>query len=258
MRTLLHQTDGVVTLSHARKCSYYAYSCRTDLERLPADLSNVDYGEWNDCAVSLSDIFQKSAMLELSKHFWKEAYRRFLEEYLLPIRDLVKYTCTKYPLLLKVEYRDAQGEADDGEGSAISLENHLVDFHATTAFDDAWKRQLPIIEADVIDTQLDTLARDCTVEMTGLERIILSQLDAGEKLETIAALLNMKGPSNVSYHQKKAYSKIYDKWSLWGPPSPRQFVEIDEEEFFMFYEKVIGYCKIDESCREINKEHEHE
>ena len=160
--------------------------------------------------------------------------------------------------MLTVEYCDAQGEVSDEYNMGVSLENHHVDFYTTAAFDDAWKRQQPVIEADVIDSQLDMLAHDCAVEMTGQERFILSHLDAGEKLDDIAAVLKMKGPSNVSYYQKKAYRKIHDKWSLWGPPSPKQFIEVDEEEFFMFYEKVIGYCKNVKSCREGIKEREHE
>ena len=90
LRTLLHQTDGIVTLSHARKCSFYAYSRRTDLVQLPADLSDVDYGEWHDCEVSLSDIFQRAATLELSKHFWEEACHRFLATHAPPGRIFIE------------------------------------------------------------------------------------------------------------------------------------------------------------------------
>ena len=256
MRTLLSglsKNDGICYEAQARKGSYYAYSLRSNLEKLPDRLSGQDYAGWHACDIPFSNIFEKPAMLGLSRHFWDESLREFLIEYLLPIRELVRFAFAKYPLMLTVEYIDAQGEgADDGD-NIISLENRLVDTNAAKEFDDSWKRQLPVIEADVIDTQLDCIAQDCVAEMTEQERIILYRVDAGEKLEAIAALLEMKGPSNVSYHQKKAYGKIHQKWSLWGPPSLLQFADVDEEEFFMFYEKVIGFCKTVETCRDSRK-----
>lgn len=243
MRSLLSEAAGIHYEAQSRKGSYYAYSTRTDLDKLPAGLAGMDYGEWNACETSLRDIYEKPAMLDLSRHYWDESLREFLQEYLLPIRELVRFIFKKYPLMLTVEYSDAQGAGDDGEESVISLENRYVDSNAVQAFDAAWKRQLPVIEADIIDNQLETLARDCTAELTEQERIVLSRLDEGEKLESVAEFLGMKGASNISYHQKKAYSKIHTKWSLWGPPSLKKFTDVDEEEFFMFYEKVIECCK---------------
>lgn len=254
MRTLLSEADGVRYEAQARKGAYYAYSIHVDLERLPEHFVGQDYSDWNACNIPLNEIHEKPGMLSLSRYYWDESLHEFLLEYLLPIRELVRFAFAKYPLMLTVEYIDAQGGEDGGDDSAISLENHQVDHNSALAFDDAWKRQLPVIEADVIDTQLETIALDCATDMTEHERVILCHVDAGEKLETIAALLEMKGPSNVSYHQKKAYSKIRTKWSLWGPLSLKQFADVDEKEFFIFYEKVISFCKNDKPCRDNRKE----
>lgn len=253
MRTLLSETDGIRYEAQARKSAHYAYSTSTNLETLPDHLSALGFGDWQACDIPFSNIFERPAMLGLSRHFWDESLREFLAEYLLPIRELVRFVFTKYPLMLTVEYNDAQGEGNNSEENIISLESRFVDHNSSAAFDDAWKRQSPVIEADIIDTQLDTIAQDCVAEMTEQERIILCCVDAGETFEEIATLLNLKGPSNISYHQKKAYNKIHTKWSLWGPPSLKSFSEVDEEEFFMFYEKVIIFCKNAKTCRDSRK-----
>ncbi|NTW11310.1 MAG: hypothetical protein HGA26_08125 [Chlorobiaceae bacterium] len=252
MRALLSDTVGIRYETQARRGAFYAYSTRLELAILPDHLCSHDYDRWRACDVPFRNIRKHPAMVRLSRHFWDQSLDEFLAEYLLPVRELVRFAFAKYPLMLTVEYGDALGEGD-GDENAVSLENRLVDCNSAVAFDDAWKRQLPVIEADIIDTQLETLAWDCVAEMTEQERIILARIDAGEKLEAIAALLDMKSLSNVSYHQKKAYSRIHTKWSLWGPPSAKQFTDVDEEEFFMFYEKVIGFCKSGEACRDGKK-----
>lgn len=247
MRALLHkiseeENSDISYKSLNRKCSYYAYSVRTDLVILPDTLSGADYSTWSACNIPFIKLYDRDGMLGLSRHFWDESLSEFMAEYLLPIRELVSFVGAKYPLMLTVDYQDA---LDDGEeNTTISLENRLVDTGAASnALDDSWKRQRPVIEADVIDTQLDSIACDCVLEMTDEERTVLVQLDAGEKLETIASSLKMKKASNVSYYQKKAYHKIHTKWSLWGPAEIKKFADVDEEEFFMFYEKVIGFCR---------------
>lgn len=244
MRAELSKAEGLTYMPKSRAGSFYAWSRTEGLEVLPDQPYDRDYRGWKACDIPFSNIWDKQAMLGLSRHFWDESLREFLREYLLPIRELVRFVCAKYPLLLTVEYVDAQGEEHENGDPVMSLECRLVDSTAATAAnDDAWRRQMPVIEADVIDTQLEVLARDCSSEMTADERCILWRIDDGVKLEDVAAELGMKSPANVSYHQNKAYSKIRTKWSLWGPPSPKGFDDVDEEEFFIFYEKVIGFCK---------------
>ena len=253
MREVLSKAEGIRYDPHTRKGSNYAWSSRAVLEQLPDDLSGKDYRGWLDSEVLFRDIYQKPAMLRLSRDFWNESVRQFLKEYLLPIRELIKYAFVKYPMMLTVEYDSGQEDSDNDDEGVTSLENRLVDCAATIAFDDAWKRQLPVLEMDIIDGQLHMLARDCVAELTEQERIILCRLDCEHTLDAIARELGLKGASNVSYHQKKAYGKLHNKWSLWGPPSLKQFAGVDEEEFFMFYEKVITFCKNDKSCRDSRK-----
>jgi len=257
MRALLHKAseDGTIRYeAQARKGSYYAYSNRTDIVILPDSLSGADYSTWSASTIPFAKAYDSDAMLTLSRHFWDESLRAFFAEYLLPIRELVSFVCAKYPLMLTVDYQDALDDGDGEENATINLENRLVDtVAASNALDDSWKRQRPVIEADVIDTQLDAIACDCALEMTDEEQAILMQLDAGEKLEAIAASLGMKKASNVSYYQKKAYYKIHTKWSLWGPAEIKKFADVDEEEFFMFYEKVIDFCKNEKTCRDSRK-----
>lgn len=249
MRALLSDTGGIRYETQARRGAFYAYSTRPELTILPDHLCGYDYGRWRACDAPFRDIREHPAMVRLSRHFWDQSLDEFLEEYLLPVRELVRFAFAKYPLMLTVKYVDALGEEGDRD-SAINLEGRLVDCEMASAFDDAWKRQLPLIEADVIDNELEMLARDCAAEMTEQERAILWRFDAGSRLEDIAALLGMARASNIDYHKKKAYGRIYTKWSLWGPTSPKKFTDVDEEEFFMFYEKVISFCKSSEACRD--------
>lgn len=244
MRTEISKAEGLTYVAKPQVGSYYAWSQSKEIEALPVKLCGTDYGEWRAPAIPFSGIWEKNAMLDLSRHFWDESLREFLREYLLPIRELVRFVSVKYPLLLNVEYADAQGGEDEEGEPVLSLENRLVGSAvATAAGDDAWLRQIPFIKADVVDSQLEVIAHDCVAEMNPVERLILWRLDDEVTLEDIAKELGMKSPANVSYHKQKAYSAIHVKWSLWGPAKIEKFTDVDEEEFWMFYEKVIEYCK---------------
>jgi len=254
LRTVLSAEGWTRPHPQQRQASCYTCSMAEALELLPENPDRQNYHVWRVCdAVDLRDIHRKPAMLKLARHFWDEVLREFLKEYLLPVRELVRFVAVKYPLLLTVENASGQEDQAGDDFAGSSLENRYVDHVTTIAFDDAWKRQLPALDADIVDSHLDTLAQDCVAQFTDQERIILLRLDEECTLDAIALELGMKGPSNVSYHQKKAYAKLHTKWSLWGPPLLRQFAEVDEEEFFMFYEKVISFCKNEKACRDSGK-----
>lgn len=253
MRTVLSQADGVCYKPLARKGSFYAWSHSSDLDLLAeCESANLDYGDWAACTVVFSDIHEKPAMLQLSRHYWDEAVHYFLTEYLLPIRELVKYVAFKYPLITTIEYTSGQNDDSDENGCHKALEDELVDLNA--AFDDdSWKRQLPMLPYDIIDTQLETLARDCVAELTEDERLILCRINSNTKLDTIARELGMKGPSNVSYHQKNGYTKIRMKWKTWAIPDSEHY-SVAEDEQLIFFKKIIEICKEANECRDCRKE----
>lgn len=253
MRTVLSQVDGICYKPIARKGSFYAWSSASDLEFLPDNASiDQDYGNWTASTVLFSDIHEKPAMLQLSRHYWDEALHYFLSEYLLPIRELVKYVATKYPLMITVEYTSGHNDDSDENDNRNTLENGFIDPNIALD-DDSWKRQLPTLPYDIIDTQLEVLARDCVSDLTKDERIILCRIDSNIKLEDIARELGMKGPSNVSYHQKNCYVKIRKKWKTWAIPDSEHY-SLEEDEQFIFFKKIIEICKEADKCRDSSKE----
>jgi hypothetical protein len=253
MRTVLSQADGVCYKAVTRKGSFYAWSTSSDLIFLPDSSSaELHYGEWSACSVCFSDIHEKPAMLQLSRHYWGEALHYFLMEYLLPIRELVKYVAVKYPLITTIEYTSGHNDDSDENDGRNTLEDGFVD-PDTAMDDDSWKRQLPTLPYDIIDTQLETLARDCVAELTKDERIILCRIDANIKLDVIARELGMKGPSNVSYHQKNGYTKIRRKWKTWAIPDSEHYC-VAEDEQLIFFKKIIEICKEAIECRDSRKE----
>jgi hypothetical protein len=253
MRTVLSQAEGICYKPITRKGSFYAWSSSADLDFLPDNVSvDLDYGDWPACAVLFSDIHEKPAMLRLSRHYWDEALHYFLMEYLLPIRELVKYVAIKYPLITTIEYTSGHNDDSDENDNRNTLEDGFVDPNIASG-DDSWKRQLPMLPLDIIDTQLETLARDCVSELTKDEQIILCRIDSNTKLEAIACELGMKGPSNVSYHQKNGYTKIRRKWKTWAIPDSEHY-SVAEDEQLIFFKKIIEICKEANECRDCRKE----
>jgi hypothetical protein len=253
VRTVLSEAKNIRFESKGRKGSYFAYSESPTLDFLPDSLNVKSYAAWPATDVAFCEIHGKSAILRLSRHFWDEMLRRILAEYLVPVRELVRYVTTAYPLLTTESPESSFDVAEDDDGAPQSIGDRLIT-SADSRNDDAWKRQLPLLELDIIDTQLDGLARDCASELSDKQKmLILMKLEDDLTYEEICSRLGECSPSKLHYHVKTGLEIIRHKWSLWGPPSLKQFAEVDQEEFFMFYEKVIGFCKNDEACRDSRK-----
>ena len=125
---------------------------------------------------------------------------------------------------------------------------------ADSRMEDAWKRQTPELDRDIVDNELEMLAQDCVTGMSERQRLLLlMKMEDDLTYEEIGLRLNESSPSKLQYHFKKSLEAIRHKWSLWGPPSLKQFADVDEEEFYLFYEKVISICKNGQAFRS-NKE----
>ena len=253
VRTVLSKEESIHFESRGKKGSYYAFSDSPVLDFLPELLTVPSYAAWPMPDEAYSQIHGKQAILRLSRHFWDESLKVILVEYLLPIRELVRYVTTVYPLLIMESPESSFDPMEDDEGVPLSLGDRLMT-SVDSRGEDAWKRQMPILEIDIIDTQLDNLARDCVRELNDKQKIlILMKLEDELTYEDICSRMGESNPSKLHYHVKHGLEIIRRNWSLWGPPSLKQFTEVDEEEFFMFYEKVITLCKNDEACRENRK-----
>lgn len=239
MRAVLSKAEGIFYVPRPADGSYYACSCTANLDFLPEEPDGRDYAGWAQPSVPFSLIHRNREMVILARFFRDESLRQIFAEYLLPIRELVRFVAFSYPLLTTVD-TVAKGSAGDGDAPATEGVEHRM---AVDAREEAWQRQRHQLELDVIDSQLETLARDCVAELSHRQRRALSLHDQDFTLEEIARQLGEKGASNVHYHLKTARSVLRRRWSLWGPPVLRQFTEVDEEEFFLFYEKVISFCK---------------
>lgn len=256
VRSTLSDSKELQYVAKSRVGAWYACSQRSNLETLPETLivGEDTYSTWAVCStVMTKNLYEKPAIISLARHFWNQSLQHLLVEYLLPVRELVRFTCVKYPLTFSINFGDPDIASDADHEIAPSLENMLVDYSATCFFDDAWKRQQPHFDHDLIEHHLDQIASDCVAQLTVQEQLILCALDEGKPLAEIAQELGLKSPSNVAYHQKKAYMTLHRHWGLWGPAKLSQFSDIDEEEFFMFYEHLIFICKNEQTCRDSRK-----
>jgi hypothetical protein len=245
MRTVLSQADDIQYRAEQRRGAYYAWCDKTDLTLLPDtyefNQQHLNYTAWAASTVPFSDIHEKPAMLKLSRHYWDEALQRLVQLYLLPIRGLVAFVATKYPLIPKQTELDHVDGNDEDENAEGRLGRTIYDH----------QQQMPQLPIDIIDTALETLARDCANELTATERTILIMQAEQQTLNDIARHLGMKGASNVSYHQEKAYRKLRLKWSLWALPDSEHY-SVAAEEQELFFKKVIAFCKDLDACRDNN------
>lgn len=248
LRHVLSKAEDV-RYEATRRGSFYAYSAAPDLATLPQDQWHLSYGDWPNPAVPFKEIHEKPAILRLSRFYWDETVVRLVAEYLLPVKELNRFVVAKYPLGHSVSNETSLAPEDrDADCGSFSFDEILV----TDAHNDvlgSMARQNPRLDCDVIETELETLAQDTLAELTDRQRTILLRVDEGATLDEIARELGEKGASNIHYHLKKAYQAMKRKWSLWGPPSLAQFSEVEEEEFFIFYDKVIELCKNGGECR---------
>ena len=239
LRTVLSQS-GEVFFTATRRGSYFAYPTLPDPPLLPPDQWGESYREWPHPGIPFKEVLEednKPALLKISRCYWDESVVQLMAEYLLPVKELNRFLFAKYPL----------GRGIDNEASLATDAGApaLEDLRATDPVDSFGyrARQTPRLDADLIEESLEDLARDCLTELTERQRLILLRAEAGATLDEIAKELGEKGPSIIHYHLKKAYQVIRRKWSLWGPPALREFTEVDEEEFWIFYDAVIECCK---------------
>lgn len=248
LRHVLSKSEEV-NYKPTRHGSFYAFSFAESLQCLPKSNWDLSYNDWPRPVVPAAGIHEKSGIMQLSRIYWDETVMRFLDEYFLPIRELNRYVGCNYTIGCDVAL-ESQLYAEDGQygGTPLLYDEVLV----TDAQHDPFgsrRRQNPHLDCDIIEAELDTLALDTLTELTQRQRTILLRVEDGATLEEIARELREKGASNIHYHLKKAYQVMKRKWSLWGPPSLAQFSEVDEEEFFIFYDKVIEICKNGVGCR---------
>lgn len=246
MRTVLSDAEGVNYKSISRQGSYYAWSKTHELGLLPDDYdfrtNYLDYSKWDGCSVPLSQLHNKPAMISLSRHYWDEALRIILAEYLLSIRGLVAFIAHKYPLIPTIEYEPGVEDVDDDNQPHRAL-------GATSIAPD---QQLPIIPSGIVEVDLELIARDCAAKLTEEEKIVISCMDSASGAE-IAKALGKKSGSNVDYYKKPALKKVREHWSLWGPPDS-EFYSVAVEECRMFIKMLVDFCKGANDCRDYQKE----
>jgi hypothetical protein len=254
MRSVLSEAKEINYKSVSRTGSYFAWSHKPDLAFLPDDYDfrtkYLNFKEWTSSTISFSQIHKKASMIQLSRHYWDESLRVILEGYLHPIRELVTFVAAKYPLIPSVEY-ESDTVGDYGEELQLTPGDSFVNPDSTDG-DDSWSRQLPVLGQSIIEADFDKMARDCAQQLTDTEKAVLCGLDASETLADIAKGLGMKGPSNVSYHQKLAAEKLRMAWSLWGQPDSEHYA-VAEDEQRIFFKKVIAICKNTIDCRDSRK-----
>jgi len=231
--------------------SFYAFSFDEFLNLLPHKYWGQPYHNWFQPKHPEKEIYSAKARVVLARIFWDEFLTHHNEEYFLPIKELLSFLLGHYRIGCSIEGEsNCSSFISEDEASSRTIDDFLVPIGSP---DDSFgysTRQNPLIEMDIIETELEQLSSDCIAMLTEVERTILIKTEEGLKMADIAKALDMKRPSNVSYHQRKVYEKLKRTWSLWGPSLEEGFGEVEEEEFWIFYDKVIEICKTTNRCRE--------
>jgi len=220
--------------------SYYAYSDADGIAYLPYAFCGLSYDDWLNPSVPQSDIEEQSGMLSLSRFYWDEAANKYETEYLQPLRELTRFVFAKYSFIAK---RHDINSGMDGEIAESEALDYLKLSYLPGDPLGPLKRQSERLDYDIIESELTSLAGKCLVGLDERQSEILWRASEGQTLDDIARYLGEKGPSNVHYHLKKAQSHIRKFWSLWGNAQLPGFVEEDEEEQFIFVEKIVQLCK---------------
>lgn len=253
LREVLSKSEEV-RYEAEKQGAFYAYSSSPDLQRLPMAEWNQTYSGWPRPSTPFTEIHTARGIMAISRVFWDESVIRFQKEYLLPIKALLHYTCSCYNLSTEIE-NDIPDPFESDEGGDSGLDGRKLGSDIADMDELGCQAlQEPRLDMLIIERELRDLAKDCAAEISDKGKRILVMRNDEKTLEEIALDLDEKGPSNIHYHQKKAYESIARKWITWGPSSPVQFSEDDEEDFFSFYDMIIEICKNDLERREIRQE----
>ncbi|MDD2364545.1 MAG: hypothetical protein PHN84_00125 [Desulfuromonadaceae bacterium] len=220
--------------------SFFAYSDDEFIDYLPYSYWGLSFEGWSSPTVPHSEIDEQAGMLSLSRFYWNEASGKYELEYLQPLRELTRFVFAKYSFAAKRQ--EIKTGSDEGtiESEAFDL---LKPIQLAGDPLGSRHRQLADLNYDVVENGLKILADQCLSGLDDRQAEILWRAADGQKLDEIAKHLGEKGPSNIHYHIKKAQSHIRKFWSLWGNAQLPGFNEEDEEEQFIFAEKIAELCK---------------
>lgn len=250
IRETLTQSAIVNTPPGTGRGTFYSFSFDESLQKLPTLYWNQSYSDWPQPPQTESEIYDSPAIIELARFFWIETLDRFTAAYLLPIKELSRFLNSKYSIDCEIQSESNSPLSNtDDEGNSRTIDDITVTAgHAEVALG-LTSRQNPRLEMDIINAELELLARDCLETLTEAERVVLHRTESGAKMIDIAHELNMKSASNVSPYKDKAFAKVKRIWSLWGTESFEKFTDDDKEDFWIFYDKVILFCKTADQCR---------
>ncbi|OHB54685.1 MAG: hypothetical protein A2Y12_19185 [Planctomycetes bacterium GWF2_42_9] len=220
--------------------SYYAYTDAVNIDYLPYTYWGLAFDGWSSPSVPLAEVEEQAGMLCLSRFYWDEATCRYETEYLLPLLELTRFVFAKYPLIAQRKDVGAGGVDGMTETEKFDL---LKPVHLAGDPLGPLQRQSDRLDYDIIEYELSKLADQCCAGLDERQTEILWRASDGQTLDEIARRLGEKGPSNIQYHLKKAQSHIRKFWLLWGNAQLPGFAEEDEEEQFIFVEKIVQHCK---------------
>ncbi len=250
IRETLSKSAEVNTPPATRRGTFYAFSFEESLQQLPVSYWDQSYIDWPQPPQAEHEIYDSPAILELARFFWIETLDRFTAAYLLPIKELSRFLNSKYQIGCTIDNESNSPLSNpDDEDNSRTIDDITVPAGHADAVLGQYSRQNPRLEMEIIETELEELAKDCLATLTESERVVLYRTEAGVKMIDIAHELHMKSASNVSPYKDKALEKVKRTWSLWGTESLGKFTDVDKEEFWIFYDKVIEFCKSPVQCR---------
>ncbi len=220
--------------------SFFAYSTDDSLVFLPHAWCGLPFDGWPSPSLPLSEIEKQAGMIHLSRFYWDEATCRYETEYLQPLRELTRFVFAKYTVVARRQDMATGCDSGLSESEAFDL---LQTVNLAGDPLGPRQRQSERLDYDIIETELSRLAGHCLAGLDERQREMLWRASEGEKLDDIGQLLGEKGASTIHYQLKKARNHILKFWSLWGNAQLPGFAEEDEEEQFIFLEKIVHLCK---------------
>lgn len=220
VRKALAETRGITYRSEFDK-TWYAWSLEPDL---PKDaLPDTDFSGWPKAPQPEKTFRSQATARDMARFVWEQEVKRSGRPKLLPVRAVVEYLQTHFP----VEFEKPQ----------------RIDLDPLTPEEVNPLEQVPdptSLELEFTRNHLPDIADACACSLSPRQRsIFLFRLEEELKLEQIASKLGVS-IATVSNELQRISDRLRQQCSLWCGLAADDF---DENLFFEFSGSLIQVCK---------------
>lgn len=239
VRQVLYDCPDLTTVSSAAY-TFYAIGNKSALPLLGERIQYLpEYSSWSAPDVHLEKVNKKEGILQTAFFFWNRMKECTGSEYLVPVRELIRYIYSQYDksnihgntlveseMASFAEDEDNQGERSSGDLDCLNRKHCFTGYkNGDIRFSRQWLKELACVLVNRFD--------EIQFELFCL--FYFQELSMRE----IAARFGYKRESSIHYHLNKIHYKIKDFCSMWPSLSPPDY---DENVFADFFEAVVNYC----------------